>query len=241
MSKMSVDLEKAPLNGEEEYGSTSDKLEFTSWKILDQFYHFVQLIFVLVSIHSLSKFFSEHLNQEDKTYLLNYSDDYGSCEDYKFGCCKIYDTCHVSNNTYYDTELVVDPKVVHAHNRFGDNCPRLIDMVEDYRYNHHYYKEHSDTCQIDLTCDYRSYFGKKLNESTEYIADAYGRNILHGGIKGDTGIPAKYQKCLSIYEIIRFYEYDTRGFNENEYYLMSYVSFLMLVFLCFVCYKVTQK
>jgi hypothetical protein len=241
---MSIDLEKAPLN-EEEYGSTEDNVGFTSFNVLDlileNIYLCAKIIFVVVSIHSLSMLISDNFDGEDKTFLMN--DNGESCEDYEFGCCEIYDTCHIVNTSYYSTELLVDPRIIHKHNELGSNCPRFVDMVEDYRYEHSPVIGNSeDNCKVDLTCDYRSYFGKQLNETNSYIARAYQRNILHGGIWGDTGIKNNvYHLCPQPYSIIRFYEDMNRRLNGTEYYLLSLVFFSMSVFLGFTCWKVTPS
>ena len=246
MSELSVDIERQPLNKNNEK-STTEKLEFTSWRILDKIYKCIQIIFVLVSINSLSLMFSDIFDSEDKSFLMvdpNAYPDYGICDDYKFGCCKIFDSCKVENHTFKSTEIYVDPKIVHRHNSFGDNCPRLVDMVEDYRLNHYQYNEGKIgdlTCKIDLTCDYRAYFGEKLHESNNHIVNAYFNNIRDGGIKGDTGYPKKYGECLSIYQIIQEYENLNRGLNRNEYYYICLTVFSTLTIVLYLCFKVLNN
>ena len=244
MSDISVDVEKQPLNTNSEV-SDSKKLEFTSWKILDKIYKCIQIMFVLASINSLSIMFSGIFDSEDKSYLMiDPSISYGICDDYKFGCCKIFDSCKVENDTFTSTELYIDPKIIHRHNSFGDNCPRLVDMVEDYRLNHYQYNEGKIgdlTCKIDLTCDYRAYFGEKLHESNNHIVNAYFSNMRKGGIQGDTGYPKKYGKCLSIHQIIQEYEHLNRGLNRKEYYYICLSIISTLTIVLYLCFKVINK
>jgi len=242
---MSVDLERAPLN-EEEYGSTEDRIAFTSWSVSDiilgKIYLCAKVMFIIASIHSLSVLLSSYNTSQDKTFLIDGNGE--SCEDYRFGCCEIYDTCKVVNTTYYSTDLLVDPMVIHKHDGLGSNCPRLVDIVEDYRYKHGSYDNDNDNdCEIDLTCDYRSYFGKKLQQSNRYIASAYLWNINQGGIMGDTGVSLNdnYNICPQTYNTIRSYEEMHRGYTKAECYLMSFVFFSMIVFVCFICYVITDQ
>ena len=45
------------------------------------------------------------------------------CEDYKFGCCEIYDTCKDSSGEFIATDLTIDPRVVHKHDEVGTQLP----------------------------------------------------------------------------------------------------------------------
>ena len=55
------------------------------------------------------------------------------CNDYKFGCCEIYDACSQVYNDIIYNKISIDPRVIHKHDELGTNCPRMEDLVEEYK------------------------------------------------------------------------------------------------------------
>tara|TARA_B100000900_G_scaffold313909_1_gene272741 strand:- start:820 stop:1815 length:996 start_codon:yes stop_codon:yes gene_type:complete len=158
------------------------------------------------------------------------------CNDYKFGCCEIYDACsQVYNDLIYNT-IKLDPRVIHKHDELGTNCPRMEDLVEDYKKN--YGSDDCENsqygcCEVNFICDIRTWSQRVYNETTEYVIKTYQKNIKDGHVNKNTGkvkIDKRGSNCPSPYNIISEYEL---GYPENlDSIDISFMLFLLLFFCC---------
>jgi len=157
-------------------------------RFLNMLYKFVLFLFFITSIISLVKLCTGYNFYEvyDMTMLntnminstsyepsisasltlgtIGYTQS-SKCEDYKFGCCEIYDTCSDSSGEFVATDLTIDPGVVHKHYEVGTNCPRVIDMISDYvRYIGEDDCSSSEfgCCELNFICDMRRVLQKFL-------------------------------------------------------------------------------
>lgn len=134
------------------------------------------------------------------------------CNDYNFGCCEIYDACsQVYNDIIYNT-ISLDPRVIHKHDELGTNCPRMEDLVEEYKVN--YGSDDCENsqygcCEVNFICDIRTYSQRVYNETIEQVIKTYQRNIRDGHVNKNTGIEKLDESgsnCPSPYTIIANYE-----------------------------------
>jgi len=90
-------------------------------------------------------------------------ENYNSCHGSEFGCCKIYDDCHNSdnNNTVYDTTYYID---IEKEDDKGSNCPYLFNLIDDYsdtheepectgRFNKDIADIYKNCCTVSYSCD----------------------------------------------------------------------------------------
>ena len=166
------------------------------------------------------------------------------CEDYKFGCCEIYDTCSDSSGEFVATDLTIDPRVVHKHDDVGTNCPRVVDMISDYVdiYDRGTTCSSSEfgCCELNFICDMREYYRNFYNESVSRVTETYQSNVKHGYISKSmaiTKIDEVGSNCPKHYDLIMEYENGNLDKKPNIYLL--FVSFLLgvisIVSLCSIC------
>ena len=168
------------------------------------------------------------------------------CEDYKFGCCEIYDTCSDSSGEFIATDLTIDPRVVHKHDEVGTNCPRVIDMISDYVNIHDSGTTCSSSkfgcCELNYICDMREYYRHFYNESVSRVTGTYQSNVKQGDISKSmtiTKVDEVGSNCPNHYNIIMEYENGNLDKKPNIYLL--FVSLLLgvisIVSLCRICRK----
>lgn len=75
-----------------------------------------------------------------------------TCDDFIFGCCKIYDTCQIVNNTLFSTSLDLDPTKAVCEDEKCKNCPRLKDIIL-------YYNDYMENVVEDQICENNEWFG----------------------------------------------------------------------------------
>ena len=165
------------------------------------------------------------------------------CEDYKFGCCEIYDTCSDSSGEFIATGLTIDPRVVHKHDEVGTNCPRVIDMINDYvRYIGETSCSSSEfgCCELNFICDMREYYSNFYNESSYIVAKTYQSNMKHEYISKSmaiTKIDEVGSNCPKHYDLIM--EYESGNLNKKPNIYLLFVSLLLgiisIVSLCSIC------
>ena len=178
-------------------------------KNLNILYKIVLFIFITVSILSLGKLI------EDYTIIFNVNIteiQSDKCANYLYGCCEIYDTCSVSSDEFSYTHLTIDPRVVHKHDSIGINCPRVIDMINDYMEKYGEISCSSSRygcCELNFICDMREYYQQFYNESNYYTIRAYQSNINHNYISKSMGISKVDEigsNCPKHYNLIMEYE-----------------------------------
>ena len=160
----------------ENCGDLTDKninvLDKDPWiKCLKILYKFVLAVFILISIFSIINLCNFYDNSK-----LNGSTN---CDDYKYGCCEIYDTCKIIDGKFISTSLPIDPRIIHKLDELGTNCPRLTKLVYNYekKYNDNCLTSEYGCCKLNNICDIREYYGRFYNESKERIADIYHSNL----------------------------------------------------------------
>ena len=237
-------------------------------KVLNFLYKFVLILFFVASVISLIKLstgYNFYYEVYDMTMLntnmvnstsyepsisasLSLSQSVSNtqspkCEDYKFGCCEIYDTCSDSSGEFIATGLTIDPRVVHKHDEVGTNCPRVVDMINDYV---RYIGETSCSsskfgcCELNFICDMREYYRNFYNESVSRVTETYQSNVKHGYISKSmaiTKIDEVGSNCPKHYDLIMEYENGNLDKKPNIYLL--FISLLLwvisIVLLCSIC------
>ena len=159
------------------------------------------------------------------------------CNDYKYGCCEIYDACsQVYNDLIYNT-ISLDPRVIHKHDELGTNCPRMEDLVEEYKENYGSDDcENSEygCCEVNFICDIRTFSQRVYNESTEYVIKTYQKNIKDGHVNKNTGImklDKRGSNCPSPYVIIAEYELD---YPDKVDFVDILFMFWIVIFFCWL-------
>ena len=158
------------------------------------------------------------------------------CSDYKNGCCEIYDACsQVYNDLIYNT-IKLDPRVIHKHDELGTNCPRMEDLVEDYRNiygSRNCENSQYGCCEVNFICDIRTYSQIVYNQTIEYVIRTYQKNIKDGHVNKNTGIDKideRGSNCPSPYNIIVKYEL---GYPTDLDILLQVLSIFAFMWLCF--------
>ena len=164
-----------------------------------------------------------------------------NCEDYKFGCCEIYDTCSDSSGEFIATGLTIDPRVVHKHDEVGTNCPRVIDMINDYVdiYDRETTCSSSEfgCCELNFICDMREYYRNFYNESSYIVTKTYQSNMKHEYISKSmaiTKVDNVGSNCPKHYDLIMEYENGNLDKKPNIY--MFFISLMLWVLSIVICY-----
>lgn len=237
-----------------------------SISVLDMLYKFVLTLFFISSIISLIKLFTGYnfyyevydmtmlnKNMVNSTYYeasinsslsLTQTNGYtqsSNCEDYKFGCCEIYDTCSDSSGEFIATDLTIDPRVVHKHDDLGTNCPRVIDMINYYINIYDKGTKCSSSefgcCEVNFICDMREYYRHFYNESVSRVTETYQSNVKHGYISKSMDIIKINEvgsNCPKHYEIVM--EYENGNLNKKPNIYMFFISLLIWILSIVICY-----
>jgi hypothetical protein len=234
-------------------------------RVLNFLYKFVLVLFFITSIISLVKLctgYNFYYEVYDMTMLntnmvnstsydpgINYSlsltqtngyTQSSKYEDYKFGCCEIYDTCSDNSGEFIATDLTIDPRVVHKHDEVGTNCPRVIDMINDYvRYIGETSCSSSEfgCCELNFICDMREYYRHLYNESLSRVTETYQSNVKHGYISKSMAITKIDQvgsNCPKHYDLIM--EYENGNLNKKSNIYMFFISLLLWILSIVICY-----
>jgi len=235
-------------------------------RMLNFLYKFILILFFIASIISLVKLctgYNFYYEVYDMTMLntntpnstsyepsisaslsLSHSVSYTQspkCEDYKFGCCEIYDTCSDSSGEFIATGLTIDPRVVHKHDEVGTNCPRVIDMISDYVDIY----DRGDTCsssefgccELNFICDMREYYRNFYNESSYIVTKTYQSNVKHEYISKSmaiTKVDNVGSNCPKHYDLIM--EYENGNLNKKPNIYMLFISLMLWVLSIVICY-----
>lgn len=138
----------------------------------------------------------------DNSKFIKEGYDGNDCDDFIFGCCKIYDTCQVVNNSLVSTELDLNPDKVVCEDHLCENCPRLSEIILDYNdymkdifedeicengkmigYHNPEYNQNTDCSHINPSCDIRYYNdvfknGKATEPNEGYYIRSYQRQSV---------------------------------------------------------------
>lgn len=222
---------------------------------------------ILIVINTAS-----YLNDEPAymDYLKDASKEPETCDDFKFGCCEIYPTCHFEendNSTLHVENIELNFKIGVKHDAHGLNCPRIKDIV--YLYNSlnfetpYDFMEYNDgcleknsmykCCSIDYMCDERYYSDfimyPELHEGDyRNIYDMFynGTEVL---VLNKDLTPSVHFECPSIDEIVNVYQREMimrkeKGIIQPIMIVLQYVV-LSLTFLvsfgCISCDKFCKK
>jgi len=167
-----------------------------------------------------------------------------SCDDYAFGCCKIYTDCNMNDTSIVDYKtLTMDyvPKI----NKEGTNCPRLSDLVT--LHNHHYPLNGGFNCEmsesgcykIETGCDIRIRF-MDIEDGLEDDVDLYKKNV-NGGYKY-THLVERVDIDLKPSITSLMYEYQNK-YPSMDFEGIAFVCFGLpsLVGLCVMCSECKQR
>ena len=121
--------------------------------------------------------------------------------DFKYGCCMIFDSCHVYNNTLRSTNLYLNPEYSVCENEGCTNCPRIRDILYDYNLymEENYYHDTETHCgngkfygdyspeknrinncySLNFACDFRYYYDvARFNTSSSGTYYLQQMNVL---------------------------------------------------------------
>ena len=160
-----------------------------------------------------------------------------SCDDYQFGCCKIYTDCKYNSTefTEYRTHSFTG---IPKHNEDGTNCPSLEDLVS--QHNHHYPLENGENCEtsnqgcykIETECDIRIRY-LDLQDGTKDDVNLYKSNVEQGYKYGvlveRVGIDEKPTVYTLMYEYSHKYPYK----NDTSDYIFIACIIVLIPGLCF--------
>jgi hypothetical protein len=220
----------------------------------------------LIVINTVSYFSDEPVYMD---YLKDPSKEPRTCDDFKFGCCEIYPTCHFEeddNSTLHVENIELNFKVGVKHDDYGLNCPRIKDIV--YLYNSlnfetpYDFMEYNDgcleknsmykCCSVDYMCDERYY--------TDFIIypllhEGDYRSIYDTVYNGtevlvlNKATPTVHFECPSIDEIVNVYQREMMIRKEKsiiqpiiivfQYVILSLT--LLFAFGCISCDKCCKK
>ena len=160
-------------------------------------------------------------NPEITTDLSSKNERSFNCEDYPYGCCEVYDSCSVENDSFISNSIFIDPRVIHKEDPHGLNCPRFLDMIQKYSVDSLYGKEackYSEfgCCDLNYICDIRSHYKYRSN-SDEEVIDQYLLNIRRGIIRESTHIikeDSNGRNCPGPQDIID--KYETEYLNQKD-------------------------
>ena len=220
---------------------------------------FAQIIFIVFLI---ALYVGDGPNYEP--YLKDSTKVPTSCDDFKFGCCEIFPTCHFNEgdreNLHVEhTEL--NFKVMVKYNEQGTNCPRIKDIVtifnslhyesayELLNYNKGCLEKNSiyKCCSIDYMCDERYYEDfisyPSLHEGdyqTIYGEFYNGTEVLVLNKNEDLSI---HFECPKIDDIVNVYQREMLKRNEKSILLPVLITInhiilaitLCIVFNCIHC------
>ena len=134
----------------------------------------IVLFLILVLLCVLIKF-SGIRNNSTTASLFQHRTIYDRCEDSIYGCCEVYDLCHLQEDNFTYVHELVFPFREMKYDRYGSNCPRMIEMVR--KYNSHYYPSEDSNyecldsefgcCSIDVSCDQYVHFGIEISYPEE--------------------------------------------------------------------------
>lgn len=151
------------------------------------------------------------------------------CEDSQFGCCEVYDLCHLHDNkdnfTYKHT--LVWPSRIRKYDKYGSNCPRAIQMVR--MYNSYYYESQNSNyschssewgcCSIDVSCDQYVHFAIEIHTPEEQNKTNYTFYDISEPTFVDINLPKRNKKgtnCPSFGRIVLSYN---QGYDSLRDYL----------------------
>ncbi len=159
----------------------------------------------------------------DNSKFIKEGTDGVMCDDFIYGCCKIYDSCQIVNDRLESTFLDIDPTNAVCEDEKCSNCPRLYELI---RYYNHYMEnlvdnekcengqylgnynpnanQHNNCSVINTACDTRYYWDVfRRNQSTHidlYLLQATDpRHVLNRFVYHN------YGKKTHIYDIWMFY------------------------------------
>ena len=172
-----------------------------------------------------------------------------NCNDYLYGCCEIYDSCGVEGEGFTTMSIKIDPRVIHKHDIAGTNCPRFVELLDNYEkyYKNNYRSDCSNSdfgcCELNYECDLREYSRNYYNE-TDYIAILlYESNIKHNYVSKSTGISKidiLGSNCPHHYNIIS--EYEAGNLNENNTTNDDYnIHLTYIIIIAFLIYMLKDK
>ena len=187
-----------------------------------------------------------------------------SCEDFKYGCCEIFPTCHFNGGDRENLHVEsseINFKVAVKYNEQGTNCPRIKHIVtlfnslhydsayELLNYNNGCLEKNSlyQCCSIDYMCDERYYEDfishPSLHEGDyQTIYDEFynGTEVL---VLNKNDHPSVHFECPKIDDIVNVYQREMLKRNEKSIVLPVLITInhiilaitLCIVFNCIHC------
>lgn len=223
----------------------------------------VCLICILTVVYLSDRPYYEH-------FLKDPSKEPTSCEDFKFGCCEIYPTCHFEGgdreNLHVDSSEM-NFKVAVKYNEQGTNCPRIKHIVEVVNslhfktpyelltYNSGCLEKNSlyKCCSIDYMCDERYHYDYIIGPSPLHEGD-YQKiyNEFYNGTEVlvlNKQEPSVNFECPKIDEIVNVYQREMIKRNEKSIILPIIITInhiilaitLCIVFNCINCSKIQKN
>ena len=169
---------------------------------------------------------------------------YKTCDDMKYGCCKIYSQCQIKNGYLDYKEHILDLHQITMSDRIGSNCYSLDHLV--HKWNVEYKSENaSETCDnskygccppINTACDFALRSKRGNNQET---IDFYKQHHLHSHKvtvpKKDTeGSNCPSFGGLSVPSIVYAYnnEYPHPDDNGDVKFLIGVLCFVAWLLIC---------
>ena len=154
------------------------------------------------------------------------------CQDFEYGCCKIYIYCK-SKNTYLDSTIkYLDPYTIVSRDIIGSNCPSLDNIV--HQYNQHY--KDKDDCSnskfgccppINTGCDHTF---REIDVNDESMIEAYFNENINRKHSNKVSKIDKYgSNCDDLFGVIYKYQ---RNFPSKSDELITVCVIIGLI-LCF--------
>lgn len=205
----------------------------------------------------ISLYFTE--TPEYTKYLKDNSKVPETCDDFKFGCCEIYPSCHFNeydNSTLHVESIDLNFKIGVKHDPIGFNCPRIKDIVNLYNSLHfetvYDFIEYNDgcleknslykCCSIDYMCDERYYYDFKVNPELHdgdyksiynYLYNGTEQLLLNKNLN-----PQVHFVCPDINEIVNVYQREIILNKKNNIILPLLIILQIIIN---VCYFVLNK
>ena len=193
-------------------------------------------LFILLLYLSSRNFPKHNLDNSlsASVFVSNYEIPSKNCEKTPYGCCEVYDHCHLSteNNFTYRHETIFS-SVETKHDNEGSNCPRLVEMARKYNTNYYPSEDRNYTClssefgccTIDISCDQYVHYGLEISHKNDINVSQMGSPILIN--LNIMKLNSEGLNCPRVDRLVYYY-------NVNYPNILGIFSGILLLFLGFL-------
>ena len=116
-------------------------------------FYFIIILMEAINIYNVDLY--------DNSKYIKEGTDGVMCDDFIYGCCKIYDSCHIVNDRLESTFLDIDPTNVVCEDEKCSNCPRLYELIQ-------YYNHYMENLVDNEKCENGQYLGNNNPSANQH-------------------------------------------------------------------------